>query len=231
MPRWHDSGKPRGYAHVVFADVAHVEDAIAKLDNQRLMGRYLKVALPKPAKSAAGGPAAPPPEGCRTVFVKNLPYDCDESSVRVVMEQHGEVRDVRLATAAGVGGAQRLKGFGYVQFASEVGTRKAAAAAAAGTLSLSKFVVVRMEGGAFVSSCLSLARTFDTAATWLTFCCCLISVCLFCSVCVVCAWVRACIFSPPDGRPLYLDYDVNGNGPKGSFRRTDGQLWDKDAVK
>lgn len=153
MPRWHDSGKPRGYAHVVFADASHVEDAIAKLDGQRLMGRYLKVALPKPAKSAAGGPAAPPPEGCRTVFVKNLPYDCDESSVRSVMEQHGEVRDVRLATAAGVGGAQRLKGFGYVQFASEVGTRKAAAAAAAGTLSLSKRLASHM-------GCLWLAPPF-----------------------------------------------------------------------
>jgi nucleolin len=138
MPRWHDSGKPRGYAHVVFAEEGHVEEAVSKLDGQRFMGRYLKVALPKPVKSAAGGPSAPPPEGCRTVFVKNLPYDCDEASVRTLMEQHGEVRDVRLAMAVGVGGAQRLKGFGYVQFASEVGTRKAAAAAAAGKLSLSK---------------------------------------------------------------------------------------------
>jgi len=142
MPRWHDSGKPRGYAHVVFAEEAHVGEAVAKLDGQRFMGRYLKVALPKPVKSAAGGPSAPPPEGCRTVFVKNLPYDCDEASVRTLMEKHGEVRDVRLAMAVGVGGAQRLKGFGYVQFASEVGTRKAAAAAVAGKLSLSKSCLV-----------------------------------------------------------------------------------------
>lgn len=63
MPRWHDSGKPRGYAHVVFQDEAHVSKAIAELNNQRLMGRYLKVALPKEPKAAPGGPRAPQPEG------------------------------------------------------------------------------------------------------------------------------------------------------------------------
>jgi len=54
------------------------------------------------------------------------------------MSAFGEVQDVRLATATnGVGGAPRLKGFGYVQFKSEVAARKATAAATAGTLVLS----------------------------------------------------------------------------------------------
>ena len=63
MPRWHDSGKPRGYAHVVFRDEKHVKKAVSELNGQRLMGRYLKVALPNAPKTAPGGPTAPPPEG------------------------------------------------------------------------------------------------------------------------------------------------------------------------
>ena len=39
MPRWHDSGKPRGYAHVEFADVAVASQAIQELNGQRMMGR------------------------------------------------------------------------------------------------------------------------------------------------------------------------------------------------
>ena len=77
MPRWHDSGKPRGYAHVVFADRAHAAAAIKDLDGQRLMGRYLKVVLPKAPKSIAAElrfrhyspPSSPyppyPPELCK----------------------------------------------------------------------------------------------------------------------------------------------------------------------
>jgi nucleolin len=63
MPRWHDSGKPRGYAHVVFADSAHVPLAMKQLNNQRLMGRYLKVALPNAPKVVGGGPKSEAPEG------------------------------------------------------------------------------------------------------------------------------------------------------------------------
>ena len=39
MPRWHDSGKPRGYAHVEFQDSADAKRAIQQLNGQRMMGR------------------------------------------------------------------------------------------------------------------------------------------------------------------------------------------------
>lgn len=72
--------------------------------------------------------------------MKNLPYDCNEAAVREILAKYGEVRDVRLGAASGGGGGgeMRLKGFGYVQFASEVGARKSAEAAAEGTLVMSK---------------------------------------------------------------------------------------------
>lgn len=138
MPRWHDSNKPRGFAHVVFKDSAHVPIAIAQLNGQRLMGRYLTVALPRAPKSVPSAPSVPPPEGCNTLFVKNLPYDCTEEAVRKVMVTFGDVKDVRLAAATNKDGDTRLKGFGYVQFASEVGTKRAAAAAREGTLAVGK---------------------------------------------------------------------------------------------
>jgi len=55
------------------------------------------------------------------------------------MTPYGVVKDVRLAVAnTSSGSAPRLKGFGYVQFASEVSVNKACAAASAGTLKIGK---------------------------------------------------------------------------------------------
>lgn len=68
--------------------------------------------------------------------MKNIPYDCTEQAVRDVMAPFGVVKDVRLAVANTSIGAPRLKGFGYVQFASEVSVNKACAAATAGTLKI-----------------------------------------------------------------------------------------------
>lgn len=42
MPRWHDSGKPRGYAHVSFAGVKGARAAFG-LDGKYMNGRYLTV--------------------------------------------------------------------------------------------------------------------------------------------------------------------------------------------
>ena len=102
MPRWQDSGKPRGYAHVVFGSAAHAAAAIKQIHRQRLMGRYLTVDMARPPKkssapAASDGSVAAVPEGCTTVFVKNLPYDCDEDGVGRAMARFGEVTDVRLA--------------------------------------------------------------------------------------------------------------------------------------
>jgi nucleolin len=188
MPRWHDSNKPRGFAHIVFKDSKHVPIAISQLNGQRLMGRYLTVALPKALKTVPSAPSAPPPEGCNTLFVKNLPYDCDEAAVRVIMMAFGDVKDIRLAAATNKSGDTRLKGFGYIQFASEVGTKRAASAARDGKLAIGM-------------------------------------VSLFFFRC----WLEI-IFNnySSGGRLLQVDYDAVGAKPKGSFRRTDGKLWNAD---
>ena len=46
MPRWQDSGKPRGYAHIDF-DTVEDEKKALKLNRSELLGRYLKVDVAK----------------------------------------------------------------------------------------------------------------------------------------------------------------------------------------
>ena len=221
MPRYQDTGRIRGYAHVAFGEgaisassssssppsskfvavpaAAAAAAAIAQLDGMRLMGRYLKIAWPKPTRGgmsvgcshSLAEPASGPPPNCRTIFLKNLPYDCDEGRLRRCME-------AELATAVAIpavgsssvgegssadGGNEcegarcrvvdvrlgveqgRLKGFGYVEFSSPEGTTAMVAASRAGRLILGE-------------------------------------------------------------RRLFVDYDAVAR-PKGSFRRVDGRLWER----
>ncbi|KAH8077333.1 hypothetical protein JL720_10056 [Aureococcus anophagefferens] len=62
------------------------------------------------------------PEGCRTVFARNLPYDAGEDAVRRAFARYGAVADVRLAVW---NHTQRRKGFGYVQFVKEAAAEAA----------------------------------------------------------------------------------------------------------
>lgn len=57
MPRWQDSGRPRGYAHVDFKKPEGVGKALA-LDGVTMMGRYLTVKRAHEPKQAAGAAAA-----------------------------------------------------------------------------------------------------------------------------------------------------------------------------
>jgi nucleolin len=130
LPRWHDSGRLRGYGHVEFstseaAQKSYELDGCDFLDS----GRYLKIAPPmcpralqKPTvvTSASGAAAASTganvvikPDGCKCVFVKNLPYDVTEEAIKDAFKICGPVTNVRLAVW---GHTQQLKGFGYVEF-------------------------------------------------------------------------------------------------------------------
>lgn len=120
MPRWQDSGRPRGYAHVAFAGSKGARAAFGR-DGQYLKGRYLTVQAPQePAteKARRANRTAEQPRGCRTVFVKNLPYDVDEDGVVEAIGGCGRVASVRLAMW---NHTRKLKGFGYVEFVTERG--------------------------------------------------------------------------------------------------------------
>lgn len=145
------------------------------------------------------------------MFVKNIPYDCNEQAVRDVMAPFGVVKDVRLAVHNTSIGAPRLKGFGYVQFASEVSVNKACAAATAGTLKIGEQYNLATRESFDTQSCLvpihikkkevSFKSVIEKKQTYM------------------CFWIL-CL----GNRALYLDFDAQAK-PKGSFRRTDGTHW------
>jgi hypothetical protein len=59
MPRYHDSGRPRGYAHVDFKKPDGVGKALA-LDGVTMMGRYLSVKRAHEPRQQQGGGFPPP---------------------------------------------------------------------------------------------------------------------------------------------------------------------------
>lgn len=123
-PRFQDSGRLRGFAHVSFASRGEAEAALA-LDGKYLGERFISVE-PAREEGAGGGAGAdgPPsrPSGCTTLFVRNLPYDADEAAVKAAFARYGDVSSVRIARRYDT---QASKGFGYVQFETAEGAEAA----------------------------------------------------------------------------------------------------------
>lgn len=121
LPRFQDSGKCRGYAHVAFSSQDSYDKAL-KLSGQRLGPRYLDV---KPAAGKQTGGPAPQsqedtlkvadsmPDTCKTLFVKNLPYSLGEDDIGDRFRPFGEIHEVRIARNWKT---QESKGFAYVVF-------------------------------------------------------------------------------------------------------------------
>ena len=84
-----------------------------------MKNRYIKVQRPKTPRifqSVIHKSKIERPVGCRSVFVKNLPYDTNEDEVKEAFMVCGPVTNVRLAVW---GHTQQLKGFGYIDFKRE----------------------------------------------------------------------------------------------------------------
>ena len=111
-----EDGRASGTAFVKFSNRSAL-DAALLLDGQLWPGteRWLKIqeGLDKPnRKSFGGGEGGVRPEGCDTVFLGNLPWDCDEEQIRGIFGTAGEISSVRFAT--GEDGA--FRGFGHLSF-------------------------------------------------------------------------------------------------------------------
>lgn len=119
LPRWHDSGRLRGYGHVEFTTSEAAQQAF-ELDGCDFLdtGRYLKIERPQTPRAlqVAQRENISRPPGCRTVFVKNLPYEITEEEITKAMQVCGPIAKVRLAVWGHTG---QLKGFGYVDFKRE----------------------------------------------------------------------------------------------------------------
>lgn len=56
------------------------------------------------------------PVGCRSVFIKNIPYDATEDDIKAALMVCGPITNIRLPIW---GHTQQKKGFGYVEFKRE----------------------------------------------------------------------------------------------------------------
>lgn len=100
---------------------------MSQLNGKNLRSRYLSIQEAKPQGHGGGdggdsnrGPRAQP-DKCRTVFVKNLPYnDITEDDILNVFRSCGKIVDggVRLARNYQT---KQLKGFGYIEFKNPEG--------------------------------------------------------------------------------------------------------------
>jgi len=124
LARWQDSGRLRGYGHIAFKTSNSASKAL-ELNGKYLNKRYLiieKPNLPKVLQQQQEHRVQP--DGCKTIFIKNLPYDCTEAEVLDVLEDKcGKILDggVRLPQNA----SRQLKGFGYVEFKNPEGAASA----------------------------------------------------------------------------------------------------------
>jgi nucleolin len=144
LPRWHDSGKLKGYGHIEFKSRSGAVKAL-EMTGQYIQDRYITVDRPMVPRALAAlssetaskhaaadsdgegdreevGEANIPtlkvekPAGCRTVFIKNLPYEISEDEIRQSFMVYGPIMNVRLAVWYHT---QNKKGFGYIDFKRE----------------------------------------------------------------------------------------------------------------
>lgn len=120
LPRWQDSGRLRGYGHVVFSTASSRDKAIKNLSGLELKNRSITIVPSKQPKSSTlhqqNNQSITQPKNCCTIFVKNLPYDISESELEETFLEFGDIDSgggVRLALNSIT---RKPKGFGYVQF-------------------------------------------------------------------------------------------------------------------
>ena len=122
LPTWHDSGRLRGYGHVEFQNSDAANQAL-KLDGAFLGKRFIKVTRPlvprilqKQHVQQVDPSTVVRPPGCRTIFVKNLPYDTTEEEITQSFKVFGKIKNVRIAKWEHT---NQQKGVAYIDFERE----------------------------------------------------------------------------------------------------------------
>lgn len=130
--RWQDSGRLRGYGHVLFESDASFEKALDQINGKTLGKRYLTIQRAKAPSGGGGGMVGTrtpqeQPEGCCTVFCKNLPYHAAEEDIQKVFGGFGKIVEggVRIARNYNT---RQSKGFAYIEFKNPEGAHAAVVA-------------------------------------------------------------------------------------------------------
>lgn len=121
---YQDSGRCRGYCFIRFDSSDAVSKALEK-DKATLGTRYITVSLPNERSDAIpiGGKDTVVPLDCRSIFVKNIPYETDEEAIKnlfmwnclfpLTPRRFGKISAVRIPRWNDTG---RQKGLCYVDY-------------------------------------------------------------------------------------------------------------------
>lgn len=135
MCSYQDSNRCRGYCFIRFNSKEEVQKALQK-DRQTLGNRYVTVSLAnvRNEEVAIGGKDTVIPLDCRSIFVKNIPYDTDEEAIKgvfmwccvffVTARRFGKIATVRIPRWNDTG---RQKGMCYIDFLKNQSVKQAVA--------------------------------------------------------------------------------------------------------
>jgi len=121
LPKYQDSQNNMGYCHVTFQTAESAQKAL-EMSGKVIDNRYLEIEMSRGAKSHTNDQVNIDAITSKTVFVKNLPYDCDEDEVGDFFAKCGDILEVRLVYNPV---QKHFKGFGYVDFKDVSGAKMA----------------------------------------------------------------------------------------------------------
>ncbi len=118
LPQWQDSGRLRGFGHVVFESKESRDAAVAQSGKHYLKNRYVTIQEAKaPSSSDTTTPhhPRPQPENCRTIFCRNLPFSAAKEDIEDLFRSCGKIVEggVRIAWNYKT---KQSKGFCYIEF-------------------------------------------------------------------------------------------------------------------
>lgn len=131
LPKWQDSGRLRGYGHIVFSTRQSRERALCTVHGKHLNNRYISIQAPKSKVNTTSNKPRKQPKGCVTIYISNIPYDALEDDVAMTLRSFGKIIQggVRIARNYTSG---HSKGFAYVTFKNPEGAYMAVEKASKG---------------------------------------------------------------------------------------------------
>ena len=124
LPKYQDSSKNRGYGHITFKKNKSIKKALLQNNKLFIEKRYLTIELSKgeQPKERKVDMATEIPINCKTVIIKNLPYETNEVDLGHKFKPCGKIKSIRLVYNSV---HKHFKGFAFIDFESSEGVKNA----------------------------------------------------------------------------------------------------------
>lgn len=124
VPKYQDSNKNRGYAHITFKKNKSVKNAVNESNKIYIDNRYLTIEASKgeQIKERKIDISNDVPINCKTIIIKNLPYNTKEEDLGHKFKPCGSIKSIRLVYNSAY---NHFKGFGFIDFESTEAVKNA----------------------------------------------------------------------------------------------------------